>query len=166
MCKKFLLITLIIAIPIAACGPNQSDQLKANKDLVQRFTTALNNADWNALDELVTEDFQRHCQATHDVQVKSRDEFKNLQKSFLVSMPDQKVTNEMILAEGDKVAAYSTYSGTHTGPMGDIPATGKSVDLKCMGIFRIEKGKIAELWVEWDNISMLTQLGLFPPPSK
>lgn len=24
--------------------------------------------------------------------------------------------------------------------------------------------RLAELWVEWDNLAMLTQLGLFPPP--
>jgi hypothetical protein len=33
-----------------------------------------------------------------------------------------------------------------------------------MSIFRIEAGQIAELWVEWDNVAMLKQLGLFPPP--
>jgi predicted ester cyclase len=62
------------------------------------------------------------------------------------------------------VAAYATYSGTMTGPLGDLPATGKSMESKFMTIFRIEDGRIAELWVEWDNLSMLTQLGLFPPP--
>jgi len=78
-------------------------------------------------------------------------------------MPDQKVVNEMLIAEGDKVAAYATYSGTQTGPMGGFPATGKSVNFKFLGFFRIEEGRIAEIWVEWDNLNMLTQLGLFPP---
>ncbi|NIT61864.1 MAG: ester cyclase, partial [Aliifodinibius sp.] len=27
-----------------------------------------------------------------------------------------------------------------------------------------EEGKIAELWVEWDNLAMLQQLGHYPPP--
>jgi predicted ester cyclase len=46
--------------------------------------------------------------------------------------------------------------------MGDFPATGNRVESKFLAIFRIEEGKIAELWVEWDNVAMLTQLGLFP----
>jgi steroid delta-isomerase-like uncharacterized protein len=160
MLLKNLLFFVAISTLIFTCGPSPSAQLEANKDLVNRFTIALNAADWDALDALLTEDFKRHCQATPNVKVKSRNEFRELQKNFLTSMPDQKVVNEMLIAEGNYVAAYSTYSGTLTGPMGDFPATGKSVAMKFIGIFRIENNQIAEIWVEWDNINMLTQLGL------
>jgi predicted ester cyclase len=98
------------------------------------------------------------------VEINSLEEFKDLQKGFVVGFPDQRVTVEMIIAEGDHVATYGAYKATHTGPMGDIPATGKTVDVKMLTIFRIEGGRIAELWVEWDNMAMLSQLGLFPPP--
>ncbi len=67
---------------------------------------------------------------------------------------------------GDCVAGYFTYSGTQEGAMGPFPATGKKADLKYLGILRIEDGKIAEMWVEWDNLAMLTQLSHFPPPEK
>ena len=164
MYQSNLIITLILATLVVACGPSTSKRLEANKNLVHRFTASINAADWDAFDELLTTDFRRHSQATPDVQVNSSEEFKKLQESFLVSMPDQQITIEMLIAEGDKVAAYATYSGTLTGPMGEFPATGKSVDSKFMSIFRIEKGRIAELWVEWDNLAMLTKLGLFPPP--
>jgi hypothetical protein len=32
-----------------------------------------------------------------------------------------------------------------------------------MSILRLEGGKIVEMWVEWDNLNILTQLGHFPP---
>jgi predicted ester cyclase len=48
--------------------------------------------------------------------------------------------------------------------MGEIPATGRSVASTFLSFFRIESGRIAELWVEWDNVVMLAQLGLYPPP--
>ncbi len=163
MYKCNLIITLILTTFLVACGPSTSKQIESNKNLIHRFTASTNAADWDAFDELLTEDFSRHCQATPNVQVSSREEFKKLQESFLVSMPDQQITIEMIIAEGDKVAVYATYSGTLTGPMGEFPPTGKSVDSKFISIFRIEEGRIAELWVEWDNLAMLTQLGLFPP---
>ena len=67
---------------------------------------------------------------------------------------------------GDCVAGYFTYSGTQEGAMGPFPATGKKADLNYLGILRIEDGKIAEMWVEWDNLAMLTQLSHFPPPEK
>lgn len=165
MKKHKLLFVMIILLVMALSGCDTTSKLlEANKNLIHRFTEAINAADWQAFDELLTKDFKRHCQATPNVRVNSREEFKKLQESFLTSMPDQKITAEMVIAEGDKVAVYATYSGTLTGPMGEFPVTGKSVESKFISIFRIEGGRIAELWVEWDNLSMLNQLGLFPPP--
>jgi steroid delta-isomerase-like uncharacterized protein len=164
MFKQSLLILLILAMLVLACATSPSEQLQANKNLVHQFTASLNEKDWDALNELLTEDFRRHCQATPGVQVNSREEFKQLQESFLVSMPDQHVNLEMLIAEGDMVAVYATYSGTQTGPMGEFPPTGKSAESKFLGIFRIADNRIAELWVEFDNLAMLSQLGLFPPP--
>ncbi|NIT61865.1 MAG: ester cyclase, partial [Aliifodinibius sp.] len=65
----------------------------------------------------VAPNFVRHSQATPDVQVKSLEEFKQLQKEFLKSIPDQKVTIEKLVAEGNYVAGLATYSGTQDGPM-------------------------------------------------
>ncbi len=50
--------------------------------------------------------------------------------------------------------------------MSPFPATNKKADLKFLGILRIEDGKIVEMWVEWDSMAFLTQLGHFPPPEK
>ena len=139
--------------------------LEGNKALVLRFAEAVNVSDWDALDELFTQDFRRHCQATPDVEINSLEEFKEFQKRFVIGFPDQRITADLVIAEGDYVATYGAYKATNTGPMGGIPATGKAVDVKMLTIFRIEKGKIAELWVEWDNMAMLSQLGLMPPPA-
>ena len=35
-----------------------------------------------------------------------------------------------------------------------------------LGILRFEERKIAEMWVEWDNLNILTQLGHFPLPGE
>ena len=48
--------------------------------------------------------------------------------------------------------------------MGPFPPSGYAIDLKFIRILRVEDGKIAEIWVEWDNLAVLTQLGHFPPP--
>ncbi len=159
-------LPLLSAVILTACSHSTTDQLEANKALVREFASVVNAANWDGLDTLLTADFRRHSQATTEMpELTSRDDFKRLQQMFLVGFPDQRVTLEMLVAEGNKVAAYATYAGTNTGPLGDVPATGKTVELRNIGIFRIESGRIAELWVEWDNVAMLTQLGLFPPPS-
>jgi steroid delta-isomerase-like uncharacterized protein len=139
--------------------------LEANKELVRQFTEATNAADWEALSAVVSEDFMRHSAATAGPDVTSREAFIRLQESFLISLPDQRVSIQRLVAEGDLVAGLATYSGTHTGPMGDIAPTGLTVEIPFLAMFRIESGQIAELWVEWDNVAMLSQLGLFPPPA-
>ena len=166
MYRSILIITLMFLTSLVSCAFSSSTRLEANKNLIHRFATSINAADWDALDELLADDFSRHCQATPDVRVNSREEFKKLQKSFLLSMPDQHITLEMLIAEGDKVATYATYSGTLTGPMGEFQPTGKSAESKFISIFRIDEGRIAELWVEWDNLAMLTQLGLLPQEAR
>jgi hypothetical protein len=40
---------------------------EANKDLVRRFADTINAADWEALDDLMTQDFRRHSWATADM---------------------------------------------------------------------------------------------------
>jgi len=137
--------------------------IEANKTLVRRFSEALNSANWDRLDDLLTEDFRRHCQATPDVTVESLEDFKALQQSFLETFPDQRVDLDTLIAEGDKVGFVGTYSGTHLGPMGEIPPTGMKGQVRMAGFFRIEGGRIAELSVEWDNLAFLSQLGLYPP---
>lgn len=136
---------------------------EANKALVRKFTNALNSADWTALDDLLAKDFRRHCQATPDAKVESAGDFKLLQESFLTSFPDQHVTFDTLIAEGDKVGFVGSYSGTHLGPLGEIPPTGKKGEVRIAGFIRIDGGRIAELTVEWDNVAFLSQLGLYPP---
>ena len=54
-------------------------------------------------------------------------------------------------------------TGTQTGEMDGLPPSGKSYSIVNIIIHRFENGKIAETWVSWDNVAMLTQLGYFPP---
>ena len=162
--RPLIMIPAVLSVLAAGCAPSSSARLEANKDLVRRFTAATNAADWDALTAIVAEDFTRHSAATPGPPASSREEFVQLQKSFLVGFPDQRVTVQQLVAEDDYVAARATYSGTQTGPMGEFAATGKTVESPFLALFRIEGGRIAELWVEWDNVAMLTQLGLFPPP--
>lgn len=164
MRSSTLTFSSLLTVAALGCAPSPTAQLEANKDLVRRFTEALNAADWDAMDELVTDDFTRYSEATGGPPISSREEFIQLQESFMVTFPDQRVTIERLIAEGDEVAALAKYSGTQTGPMGEYPATGRPIEATFLAFFRIEAGRIAELWVEWDNVAMLAKLGHLPPP--
>jgi steroid delta-isomerase-like uncharacterized protein len=163
--RSFVAVVILLGLFIG-CGSSPTSQTEVNKAVVRRITEALNNGSLDLLDELMTPDFVRHCQATPDVQVCSREDFKRFTRQYAATFPDAQITNQFLVAEGDKVAAYATYIGTQTGPLGPFPPSRKKVESKFLGIFRLEEGKIAELWVEWDNLAMLIQLGHFPPPAK
>lgn len=70
------------------------------------------------------------------------------------------------MAEGDLVAVWATYEGTQKGPMGPFPASGRRMQLDFGAFLRLEKGKIAEMWVTWDNAAAHVQPGHLPAPAK
>ena len=136
---------------------------KLNKQLVRTFADAGNQNDLGAFDSILTKDFQRHCEATPDVIVGCCEDFKQFYIETAKTFPDQKMNLEKLVAEDDLVAFWGTFSGTQMGVMGPFPPTGKKMVSDCAGIFRVENNRIAELWVTWDNLSGLAQLGLIPP---
>ena len=141
-----------------------TDDLLQNKALIRQFVEIGNSRQLDHLVDVVADDFVRHCQATPQLSVRSREDFRAFMEQDAATFPDSKVTLHQLIAEGDRVAVWATYNGTQDGQMGPFPPTGKLMNLDFGAIFRIEKGKIAELWVTWDNVAGMTQLGLFPPP--
>ena len=71
-------------------------------------------------------------------------------------------TAEDVIAAGDKVVIRWTFRGQHTGAGAGVPPTGKEIVASGINIFRIADGKIAELWVESDDLGELRQLGVLP----
>ena len=155
-----LIISFIIYLPFVTAQPDK------NKEIATQMINAINDRDYDMLDEVIAPDLVRHCQATPDINIKSLEEMKEFLKGDLKVFPNSHIDIEMLIAEGDLVAGLFTFAATQEGAMGPFPATGKKVDLKYLGILRFEESKIAEMWVEWDNITILTQLGHFPPPEK
>lgn len=134
-----------------------------NIQMVVAMTEAINSRDLNALDAFVSADVVRHSAATPGVVVTNIDEFRTFLEADFATVPDSVQIIDIIFGSGDYVAVRARYMGTQTGPMGPFPASGKKLELPYMGIVRIEGGKIKELWVEWDNLNVLTQLGHYPP---
>ena len=168
--RKSPLVLLIIAgiIILADCQKEAqvNDLADQNKAVVIKAFEALNNLDYDQLGEFIAQDYVRHCQATPDIEVKSLDEFIATVKMWAAAFPDMKMENHIIIAEDDMVGFYVTFSGTHEGPMGQYPATGKTIESETFGFHRLEEGKIVESWITLDNLTILTQLGLLPPPAE
>lgn len=140
-----------------------STTVDENKALIQRFGKAMNTRRLDLLDDIVAPNFVRHCQATPQVDVRSLQDFKEFLKQDNAVFPDSVQTLSHQVAEGNLVAVWATYQGTQKGPMGPFPASGKRMQLEFAAFLRVESGKIAEMWVTWDNMAALAQLEHVPP---
>jgi len=161
------MLTKTICISLLFLGfistPVGAQSLSQNKALVRQFIEIGNSRQMDRLAEVVADNFVRHCQATPDLNINTRDEFRAFMVADAKTFPDSKVTIQQLIAENDRVAIWATYSGTQDGPMGPFPPGGKTMSVDLAGVFRVQDGLIAELWVTWDNVAGLTQLGFFPP---
>ena len=64
-----------------------------------------------------------------------------------------------LACEDDTAAARLLYSGTHTGPLLDLPATGRRFEYAGAAFFTVEGGLLASAWVLGDLEGLRRQLG-------
>ena len=137
--------------------------MKENKDFLEVFTEDFwNKHNLAAYDKYFTNDFIYH-HAEGDM---NGEQYKGLCQAYFSAFPDLHITTNMLVAEADKVCKVWTAHSTHKGELMGIPATGKSIVVKGIEVFRIADGKIAELWASMDNLGMMQQLGVIPPLSE
>jgi len=160
-----MLVRLAFLLVLALSHSTSFANDDQNIEIVRTMTDLINQRDLDALGTVVADDLVRHSDATPGVVVTNLDEFKAFLETDFAGIPDSVQEIDMIFATDDMVAVRARYSGTQTGPMGPFPPTGKRVELVFIGLLRIENRKITEVWVEWDNLSILTQLGHLPPPT-
>ena len=92
--------------------------------------------------------------------------FKQQVTMLLAAIPDVHITIEDMIAEGDKLVARWTFTATHKGELMGIAPTGKQITVSVMAISRIAGGKFAEVWELADQLGMMQQLGVVPPPGQ
>lgn len=131
-----------------------------NKDFIQAYTEDFwNKQNIAVFEKYFTADFIVH-NANGD---QNFEQYKGLCKAYFTAFPDLYITTDDQVAEGDKVTKVWTANCTHKGEIMGIPATGNQIVVKGIEVFKIEDGKISELWASMDNLGMMQQLGVIPP---
>ena len=146
-------VLLLVVSPGRAQGPSQED---TNRDLILSYARAELERDYARFDDLLTEDFIRHCSSVAAPTITDRDAFKAFIQETATIFPDYENTIEMLVVDDNMAAGYVTFSGTFVG--------GEHVEFPFMAFWRIEDNRIAELWVEWNDLVMMPQMGLLPSP--
>jgi steroid delta-isomerase-like uncharacterized protein len=132
------------------------------KHCVRRFYEEVwNRGNGAAASELATADCVRH-DPTGPVPVGPAG-FAAMASRWRTALPDLRLHIDLLLAETDLVAARWTIAGTHTGPLGTIPPTGRALTFSGVNIFRVVSGRIAEIWNHRDDLRLYQQMGILPP---
>lgn len=121
------------------------------------FEEVWNQQNLSTADELIASNF-----VDHDPQssVQGLEGYKQFVLYYLTAFPDSHFTVEDEISEGQMVVTRWTVSGTHTGNLGAIPATGRRISVTGISCGRVENGKIVEGWTNWDTLGMMQQLGV------
>jgi steroid delta-isomerase-like uncharacterized protein len=125
-----------------------------------KFAEAVNTGKFELFDEVVAPDSVDHDPA--DGQVPGPAGYRMFFSGLRTALPDMKVAPETVVQDEDTIAFAYTLTGTHTGPLGKIPPTGKKVKIRGMQISKFKDGKMVERWGSSDELSLLKQIGIFP----
>jgi len=82
------------------------------------------------------------------------------------AFPDNHITIGTIVSEGSEGAEESVFEGTHTGvlsgPAGEIAPTHRRVSMPFVGLHTVRNDKWVSFRVYFDQVELLTQLGVMP----
>ena len=89
--------------------------------------------------------------------------------SWLNAFGDARITVHDELVAGDWVVQEFVFEGTQTAPLqtpaGEIPATNRQLRGRAAQILRIEGDAVVDTRLYYDQVQLMTQLGLMPEPA-
>lgn len=134
------------------------------EDVVARQIDALNRHDARAVGQAYEADASV-WDPQYPEPLKGRDAIVTDFNEFLAGFPDLRVTLKRTVVDGDDYAAEFVMTGTHEGdlitPTGQIPATGRRLEVAGCVMARIDgEGRIIDERRYFDFAGMLGQLGL------
>ena len=78
------------------------------------------------------------------------------------AFPDMRIEHHEALVAGERVVIRWTAAGTHRGDYLGVPASGRPVRFEGLDLFHLRDGRLAELWIEYDNLGFVQQVGAIP----
>jgi predicted ester cyclase len=154
----------LLCLTIASCSKDDSvtpaDPVEAN---IKKYETVWNDImNKGNLDQFNETNFSSkvvfHMLPTDVVGIKDGRAYYS---NFLTGFSGIQFEIKDIFGEGNKLTKHWVFKGKHTGEFFGIPATGKSVTLEGSTIVRMENGIIMEEQDFFDNLDLLTQLGVY-----
>ncbi|HVQ50265.1 MAG TPA: ester cyclase [Mycobacterium sp.] len=137
----------------------------SNKATFQRFHEAANTGDVDHLaktiDEIVAPDAV--IRTPLPIDATGAELLKHVWAMLFRVYPDIHLTVEDLIAEGDRVVARNTVTGTHRGEFMGVSPTGRSIEYDEIFIFRFADGRVVETWGVVDVYAQMKQIGVLSP---
>lgn len=97
-------------------------------------------------------------------EVRGLDAAKHLASLFPVAFPDLQITHHEAIVVGNRVAIRWTSDATHQGDYFGMAPSGQPIHFEGLDFFHFHDGKIAEVWIAYDNLGPFQQAGVIPQP--
>ncbi len=143
--------------------------VEANKRLVRDYLQLYDEHRFElAAERYLADDFVVHG----GDQELDRTQVARANAAAVVAFPDTSFAVEDLIAEGDKVVARVTVTGTNLGELvtapdaPPLPPTGRRVRTLLVLIARVDGDRIAEAWRVEDELALMRQLGTLPGPNR
>jgi steroid delta-isomerase-like uncharacterized protein len=129
------------------------------------FDEVANGDNLDLADDIFAEDYKHHDPANPDPRPMIgpqavKDHLTSLKGAF----PDLVFEVEDTISDGDEIIVRWTARGTNTGDYFGIPPSGKPIEITGMNTWQTKDGKAIEGWVNRDDMALLQQIGVVPPP--
>ena len=132
-------------------------------DAAKASIIAYNNKDWDAVRRVVAPGLV-YDEVSTNRKVQGIDEVLTIWKGWAAAFPDSKATFGDAYVSGDTVILELTWRGSHTGLLrtaaGDIPATGKHIELRSCQIIDVTDGKTERVRQYFDMATLMAQIGV------
>jgi steroid delta-isomerase-like uncharacterized protein len=137
----------------------------SNKEIARRFMDECwSQGKLDAIRELVTEECSFHDPVFPSLAPGAESIQRHI-STCRSGFSDLRFNIEDTIAERDEVVLHWTARGTHNGQFMGLQPTGKNATVSGTSIFRIDDGKIAEQWADWNLMSLMEQLGAATAPT-
>jgi predicted ester cyclase len=155
---------------LRACGPSaaslrlaaiclKGEQGHVQEDLPRTLRADRNNKDAGAIERFIAPNYRGFDAAAL---ISGIDGYKQHFATITTGFPDMRITIDVILDEGERVAARWDVKATHTGHFGEIPPTGLPIHVTGTAIVRIINDQLVEEHANSDVLGLLRQIGVMP----
>jgi len=135
-------------------------QVTVNIEIITRFEHAFRAGDQATIDELCDAGLVDHNPAPGEEPTLAG--FKQKVAGFKAIFPDLEEDLQDIVASGDTVATRWVVTGSQRQEFMGIPASGQTIRVEGMNFYRLEDGRVTDIWTQFDGVAMMQQLGAIP----